>query len=107
MSNSNLLTYFLKGLIGGLGPSKGVFKGLGRFFLEISSVVFLNCWPLGSGIRYPKIGFYVKFLPWNRLERSRIWNPGPKIGLGLFNNVFKGLKRIKVVIVLEFVVDVS
>ena len=67
------------------GVNRGVrpfWKGL-RGFLAIFSEnclrsFFLICGPWAPEFFNfdPKIGFYVKFPPWNRLERSRIWNPG-------------------------------
>ena len=52
-------------------------------------------WALEFLIFDSKIGFYVKFPPWNRLERSRIWNPGPKMGLGPFKKGLKGFKGVE------------
>ena len=48
---------------------------------NFSAVVFLIFSPLDAGfvILDLKFGIYVKFPPRNRLERSRIWNAGPKM----------------------------
>ena len=52
--------------------------------------VFLMFVPLTPDflISDPKIGFYVKLTPWNRLERSRFRNPGPKMRKFMFNMIF-------------------
>ena len=44
-------------------------------------------WAVEFVIFDPQIGFYVKFPPHNRLERSRIWNPGPKMRKLIFQHV--------------------
>ena len=54
-----------------------------QFFLMFGS------WALEFLIFVPKIGFYEKFPPQNRLERSRIWFPLELIGNSLLNSPFK------------------
>ena len=78
-------------------PFKRVLKGDNKLKHKFSDIVFPNFWPLGSGILIfePKIGFYVKFPPWNRLERFRIWNPGPKMGLGPFKRGLRDLRGLR------------
>ena len=56
---------------------------------------FRSSFSLIFGLRMPdlvffdfKSGFYVEFPPRNRLERSRIWSPGPKMRKFIFQHDF-------------------
>ena len=78
------LMILLFGPFRGLNPNTQLKKRIDK---RNSNIIFLNQFFLMFGPWTPdlaifdlKFGFYVKFPPSNRLERSRIRNPGPTCG---------------------------
>ena len=66
--------------------------------MEVVFPKFCGPWTLDLAIFDLEFGFSVKFPPRNRLEGSRIWNPGPNMRKFMFYNTMSRLHKSIIVV---------